>query len=467
MRIPFLTKAKEKAPRRLLSPVIQPSGLDFRYHISSRGSIDPDTMGAMLDAGLQGDLERQNELFSLMFDTWPRLRSNLNKVKTHVSRLPYNVQPWSLKGKKPTPEAIERAALVESALHDGRSALLEGRINLAQTIGSLIDSIAVGVSVLEVDWTMRDGRIVPAATRPVPFSCLGFDISQTNPDAGRLMLYPDRNRAEPHSFDEYPNKFLVSIFPQNLQNIGAAAQLRALAPLWLGRILGYEWMLSKTELFGIPLRYATYDEAIADSQIQQIANMLQQMGASAWGAFPKGTDVNIVSNGIVPGVAGQNDPNERLMILADKTCDLLFLGQTLTSESPTDGGTQALGRVHREVELDLFEGYATLVAEILNTQLIPAIVELNYGNRDELPYIDVELPRLARDKELAQRDKLLFVDMALPVSRQWLYERHKVPAPGADDTLYEPPFSSPVGAELAPPAPTSTQDPKSKPGLNE
>src|SRR5690606_26911410 len=178
-------------------------------------------------------------------------------------------------------------------------------------------------------------------------------------------------------------------------------------------------------------------------QIQQIANMLQQMGASAWGAFPVGTDIKVVSNGNIPGVAGQTEPNERLMILADKTCDLLFLGQTLTSESPTDGGTQALGRVHREVELDLFEGYATLVAEILNTQLIPAIVELNYGDRAELPYIDVELPRLARDKDLAERDKLLFVDMALPVSRQWLYERHKVPTPGESDDLYNPPSSPP------------------------
>src|SRR5690606_33954728 len=129
MKIPFLNKAKETAPRRLLKPVIQPSGLDFRSMFSGR-SMDPDTMGAMLDAGLQGDLERQNELFSIMFDTWPRLRSNLNKIKTHLARLRYNIQPWSPKGQKPTARAIERASVVEAAIHDGRSTLLEGRINL-------------------------------------------------------------------------------------------------------------------------------------------------------------------------------------------------------------------------------------------------------------------------------------------------------------------------------------------------
>src|SRR5690606_9799365 len=102
--------------------------------------------------------------------------------------------------------------------------------------------------------------------------------------------------------------------------------------------------------------------------------------------------------------------------------------------------------------LDLFEGYATLVAEVLNTQLIPAIIELNYGNRAELPYIDVELPRLARDKEMTERDKLLFVDMALPVSRQWLYERHKIPAPGEGDTLYEPPTQVAHASSVPPPS---------------
>lgn len=454
MRIPFLSKAKDAAPRKLLKPVIQPSGLDFRQVFSGR-SIDPDTMGAMLDAGLQGDLERQQELFSIMFDTWPRLRSNLNKIKVSVTKLPWNIQPWSPKGKEPTATAIERASLIETALHGGATNLAENKINLAQTISNLVDSIAVGVTVLEVDWATRDRLILPTGTRRVPYSCLGFDISMHNPDAGRLMLYPERNRHEPHPFERYPNKFLLSIFPPTIPNPGACAQLRALAPLWLGRLLGYEWMLSKTELFGIPLRYATYDEHMPDSQVQLIANMLQQMGAAAWGAFPKGTDINILSNGIVPGVAGPTDPNERLMIIADKACDLLFLGQTLTSDTPASGGTQALGRVHREVELDLFEGYANHVAEVLNHQLIPSIIQLNYGDREELPYIEVEIPRLARDKEIVERDKLLFVDMALPVSRQWLYERHKVPAPGKEDVLYDPPNVEPASSRSSPPTPNN------------
>lgn len=46
--------------------------------------------------------------------------------------------------------------------------------------------------------------------------------------------------------------------------------------------------------------------------------------------------------------------------------------------------------------------------------------------------------RPQKDTQTAQRDKLLFVDMGLPVSKQWLYDRHKVPAPGPKEDLYEP-----------------------------
>jgi hypothetical protein len=37
-----------------------------------------------------------------------------------------------------------------------------------------------------------------------------------------------------------------------------------------------------------------------------------------------------------------------------------------------------------------------------------------------------------------ERDKLLFKDMGLPVSKQWLYDRHKVPAPGPSEDLFLP-----------------------------
>jgi phage gp29-like protein len=417
--------------------------------------FDPETLGWILDEGGRGNLMLQNELFNTMEDTWERLRGNLNKLKKAVCKLPFNLQPWTEKGREPSASALEKAAFVEHVLHNQKAATWEGQHNFHGTIYELLDAVARGVAVLEIDWTVEDGKYIPTGTRRVPWTCLGFEqpthhytTQRLNPSA--LRLFPDRDPNLSKAFAAYPHKFLVGVYRAKSGHIAETAQLRSLAHLWLGRMLGWEWMAHKAELFGIPLRWATYDPAAPQTQIDQISDMLRNMGTAAWGAFPQGTDLQIL-NGNTPGVAGSSEPTERLMYLADRACDLLFLGQTLTSEEGNRSGSYALGNVHREVELDLYENYAAYVIDVINNQLIPSIIELNWGNSEELPFLEVELNRPEKDKQIVERDKTLFVDMALPVSKQWLYDRHKVPAPGPSEDLFSPtPNPNPPGGTTSP-----------------
>lgn len=405
--------------------------------------FDPETLGWLLEEGARGNLVLQNELFNTMEDTWERLRSNLNKLKHAVSKLPFNLQSWTEKGQSPTSSALEKAAFVEHVLHNQKAATWEGQHNFHGTIYELLDAVARGVSVLEIDWTISDGRYVPAGARRVPLSCLGFETTPalslskggpSNPNG--LRLFPDRDPNNPRRFADYRHKFLVGVYHAKSGPIAETAQLRSLAHLWLGRMLGWEWMTHKAELFGLPIRWATYDPSAPQTQIDQIADMLRNMGSAAWGAFPTGTDLQIQS-GNTPGVAGAAEPTERLMFIADRACDLLFLGQTLTSREG-DKGSYALGSVHREVELDLYENYAAYVIDVINNQLIPSIIELNWGDATELPFLEVELDRPEKDQRIAERDKILFQEMGLPVSKQWLYDRHKIPAPGPEEDLFNP-----------------------------
>jgi len=419
--------------------------------------FDPDTIGWILDEGGRGNLMLQNELFNTMEDTWERLRSNLNKIKKAVCKLPFNLQPWTEKGREPTAAALEKAAFVEHVLHNQKAATWEGQHNFQATLYELLDAVARGVSVLEIDWTLEDGKYIPTGTRRVPWTCLGFEqpsqVSALRPqlsgNSNALRLFPDRDSNNPKRFESFPHKFLVGVYRAKSGHIAETAQLRSLAHLWLGRMLGWEWMTHKAELFGLPIRWATYDPNAPQTQIDQISDMLRNMGTAAWGAFPQGTDLQIL-NGSTPGVAGKSEPTERLMSIADRACDLLFLGQTLTSEEGSSG-SYALGNVHREVELDLYENYAAYAIDVINNQLIPSIIELNWGNSEELPFLEVELNRPEKDRQLVERDKLLFQEMGLPVSKQWLYDRHKVPAPGPSEDLFTP------GSQVSRPAPTSAK----------
>lgn len=432
--------------KTITRPVIRPEARDFTAHFSGR-DYSPAAVGGALDAGARGDFTLQHDLFNTMEDTWPRLRANLHKIKHAVRKLPFNVQPFTPKGGAPSAVAQEKAAFVESALWLDAGAPARGNQAFLDATFELMDAVARGFAVVEIDWKVdAQGYLVPAGYRRVPVRYLALD------PAGELALKlsgaPFASAASDlHGFGDYPGKFLVGVFRSKSGPLGEGAQLRALAPLWLGHMLGWEWLLQKTELFGSPIRWATYPTGATQAEIDTLVSMLRNMGTAAWGAFPQGTQLQL-QQGTIPGVAGPSEPSERLMALANRACDLLFLGQNLTSEQ-SGQGARAAAQVHREVELDLYENYAAFLVDIINDQLIPNLIQLNWGNRDELPFVEVEIPRPNRDQEKADRDKLLFGDLGLPVSLQYLYERHKVPAPAKGDALFQRPKPVAVAAPSA------------------
>jgi len=434
-------------PRRksLKKQIVAPSTRDS-YLSSLPLHYSSDVIASILSTGREGHLDEQNELFDVMEDSWERLRSNLGKIKGAISRLPFNVQPWVEKGSEPTASATEKAKFVEHVLHEQKAKTWENELNFRGSIFELLDAVARGISVLEVEWENQDGFIVPSKTSKVPWSALGFESVSTalmdadsKADPYALRLYPDPDRQNSKRFTDYPHKFLVGVYRGKSGHLGEAANLRALAHHWYARMLAWEWLLQRGETYGLPYRWANYPAAADASLIAELQNALENFGTNGWAAFPEGTSMNLIQ-GSVPGVAGINEPVERLITLADRACDLTFLGQTLTT---TEGqsGSYALGNVHRDVELDLFEAYADYISDVFSNQLIPSIVELNFGNTEELPYLVPEIKRPERDNALAERDEMLFMRMGLPVEKQWLYERHNVPQPSANvdpSEMYDP-----------------------------
>jgi hypothetical protein len=142
------------------------------------------------------------------------------------------VQPWTEKGREPSAAALEKAAFVEHVLHNQKAATWEGQHNFQATIYELLDAVARGVSVLEIDWTIEDGKYVPAGTRRVPWSCLGFEQPsniQTFPhsNSNALRLFPDRDPNNPKHFEKYPHKFLVGVYRGKSGHIAAVGGVGA------------------------------------------------------------------------------------------------------------------------------------------------------------------------------------------------------------------------------------------------
>lgn len=444
-----LTAEEHAALNPRLQAIIRPQAFDRWRGLSSRG-LEPEGIQEILDGAFSGDLSRQWELFDLMEDTWPRLSKNLNELKRAVADVGFSVMPFQAKGAKPTPSAQERADFIEQQLWNWKPKATADENAFEGMLYDLCDAVGKGTSVQEIFWDLKDGVVTPRATKFVPGRYYGFPH-----DSNELHLTPEGYAGNWIPFPEH--KFILGTFKTKSGHMIGTAMLRKLAMFWLGANFSYEWALNFAQLYGIPMRWATYDPA-QPGLLEKVSSMLENMGSASWGAFPAGTTMEIKEAVKNSG----NTPHGYLLDIADLAADLLVLGQTLTSTAG-DKGSQALGKVHYAVRADIIGHVASWAANVINYQLIPSIALLNYGDTEELPWIKPQIEEPVDEKALVERDKILFSEMGLPVARQYLYERHSVPVPSAEDELFEPSRPTPPAQPGLPPVDMSKVQAKGLP----
>jgi len=372
----------------------------------------------LLTAAVSNSPLAEQQLYDMMEETWPRLVKATQEIKNAVLGLEWQVvEP---EGARPGV-----ADLLKRAQRGMRGVPGEEQSGWRDTLADLMDGWTRGVSVSEIFWEARSGinyplAWLPRATRDIPATHYGW---QTDGDLG-LRIYPDANT----SGDGVPlaqRKFLVAIRKARKGHSSRGALLRSLAWWWAAANFSREWLLNFAQLFGQPYRWATYDSASPGAR-EQLAAMMDAMGSAAWGVGPSGSDVKFVES---KSSSGEN-PQEKVLRLADEACDLLLLGQTLTT-SAGDSGSRALGEVHANVRSDIIDAAAAWLCEILNEQLAPAIVELNYGDQGEdasLPYW--ECGRKAQvDQKMRAETAQIWIESGIDIPAEFLHEFLSIPRP--------------------------------------
>lgn len=429
----------------------------IRHNLAWRGAraahFDPARIEAVLAAALAGDHQSQWELFDLMEDTWPRLAKNIAELKRAVTSMRWTVQPWAEADAPPTPEAMERAALVEHAIWRMRPEPAAGERDFTGLLGDLFDAWFKGLSLSEIVWEER--RLPDQGAVFVPRAATWVHpVNYALTPEGRLtlrLLMTDRPGTAAYYADLPAYKFLVATAPHRATHFLGAGLLRPLAWWWMAQNFAAEWQLNYAQLFGVPIRWATYAAGTPAETISRIGEMLANLGSAGWAAFPEGTSLQLLEGQKTAGTS----PQEAIQDRADKYCDLLILGQTLTSD-PADRGTQALGTVHERIRADVIQAAADWLASILNQQLIQAILELNYGDADNAPELRAEPVRQKDYLAQAQRDQIL-LSAGIELPKAWFYERHDIPLPGSDEEVIRrntpetlgPPLSGEPDAQAA------------------
>lgn len=451
-----------------LGRIIIPSARD-RWQSATVRSYTPDSIESILRGALVGgDLVQTWQLFNLMEETWPELLTALMELKEDVASAEVTVKAWSLKGDEPSTEAQRRAKLFEQSLWTMRPRPQSDENDLRGTIKDLLDAWGKGISVLEIDWQLAAGatmagqaikaaagasnggaRIAPRDTRWIHPRYYGYPA-----DRAELMLntseiaqaavsnnqQPTTNR--PQWFEFPPDKFLIGIAKAKTGHPIGGALLRAIAWWWAASNFSAEWLLNFAQIFGLPIRWATYDPS-RPGLLKDICDMLENMGSAAWGAFPAGTTIELKE----PGKAGENLPQATILDRANRQVRLLILGETLTEEG---GGSRARDEVKERILSGRKRAALDWVCAILSYQLAPAFCRLNFGDDAECPWVmPAEGEEPATPLEKAQRDEILS-RIGFEFEAESAYSRHNLPVPAEGARLIERPQADLAGQATGP-----------------
>lgn len=402
----------------------------------------PGDVRQTLAGALTGDLTRQQLLFQAMIDTWPRLQKALAEIKRSVRKAPWQINPH--KGRRDTeatPEAQARAEMLEDLFWVTEPRAAYSEQSAEGVIEEIVYGYFTGVHVIEAYWDYaKDGSVKPRAYKSVPARFYGYPYG--NEEGEDRLMFLREGGTSGYQYEDFPeHHFLLSLNSGHPGHASVAAPLRALTGYWLAANFGLKWMLNFTQLYGIPFRWAEYSDNTVKSQV---CSMLKNIGSAGWGAFPKGTKINFED----AGKAASQLPQKALIDMADTQCDIFMLGQTLTT-SAGDKGSQALGNVHNGVKQDVIEGICDHVEDVLNRQLVPAIMELNYGDRENLPSFNAAFERGQDEKAMAERDEIL-LRAGAKFSTKWFNERHDLPQPESEEDTFSSTPTTPNGVQGEP-----------------
>jgi phage gp29-like protein len=408
-----------------LARILRPAATS-RWLMPNLGAITPQYIEQVLRGALAGNHVEQWELFDLMLDTWPELAACQAELVEGVMRKKLVVEPWCEEGEAPSDAAIERQALVSAALRRMRPDVAADENDLDGTLRDILDGWLRGTACLEIDWHRASagtlGEIVaPRTTFWVAPASYGWEL-------GRMRL-----RLPGGTMDLPPHKFLLGIHKAKAGGAMGNALMRPLAWWWCAANFASDWLLNLAQVFGLPFRWANYDPNAPQQTIDAICNMLQNMGSAGWAAFPAGTTLDLKHESL----SGDNSPQGELLDRADRYARLLLLGQTMSgSQDSSKGGGKAFGAVESKVKDERMEAAGKYACAVLNNQLLPSILALNYGDADECPCVVLSDESEAGADD-ARRDAILAVMM--PLSKAQLRRKYNLQEPTDEADATQPP----------------------------
>jgi phage gp29-like protein len=407
--------------------------------------LPPREISNILRQALAGSLWYQAQLAQRMRDSWPIFSKCEQELRGAIASTKFVVHPFCLPNQKPTKSAEAKADLVRRAISGFKPSRFEDEDGFQSMVFDLSGALIDGVSIVEMLWD-EDARDPNGAAESLIRACGWVHPRhysfQTNGRVGVARStengWTQFNNVPAQEILDDPQKFIVAKSKSKSGSPLGAGITRKLAPLWVMVVYGRDFALNFAQKYGNPFLDVAYAPGLGQNQqeLDRLEQYIKQARNSGWILHPDSSKVTV---GMEHKMGGDN-AQMALMKFADEQCQLLMLGQTLTT-SVGNSGSRALGDVHENVRQEKIEELAKWMGRILTEQFAESLLVENYGEsyrkNPERPTVEPDLTRPL--SALEQADYLSKISNSrIPLSADRVYHiiGMEQPEPG-DEVLVQ------------------------------
>ena len=223
----------------------------------------------------EGNVRAQMELFEEMEEKDTHLFSQMQTRKLAVTGLDWEVQPFS-------------EDEIDKEIADFIDEQLKGIENFDEVLIDMLDAIGKGISIMELAWTVEDGRNVIEDIEYVHPKKLVWDSTT---DELKVCT-----REYPSGVELPENKFVVHKYKAKSGHASRAGIMRVVSWMYLFKNYDIKDWVSFCEVFGMPLRLGKYDASASESDKKQLMEAIISLGTDAAGIVPSSTKIEFIES---------------------------------------------------------------------------------------------------------------------------------------------------------------------------
>ncbi|MHB8381153.1 MAG: DUF935 domain-containing protein [Candidatus Binataceae bacterium] len=342
-----------------------------------------------------------------------------------------------------------------------REILLGGSLTIDSSIMDMLDAIGKGFSATEIIWDQSGREWFPRELKwrdPRWFmfdwisgdellvrtlkeqTMTGEQAKRQSTDGSSTPHFTGgglrgglRDGIQPMTAPLAPFKFIThfSKAKAGLPIRGGLARAAGWSYLFKNYILK-DWV-TFTEVFGQPLRVGKYNPGATEVDKQTLLQAVANIGTDAAAIIPESMMIEFTE----ARQGGSSELYRSFCEYLDAQVSKAVLGQTLTTEVSSAGGSRAAAQVHEGVRRDILAADARRLGETLGRDLVRPIVDLNLGPMRQYPKLILGLPDDQDAKEFADIVAEL-ADRGLRIAQKAVLDKLGLPEAAADDAILSP-----------------------------